>query len=161
MIERALVLEDDRFMRAMLAILLRENGYLHSAHASPQQAHFELSNLPYAIALVDVQLGEADGIEFIRALRRTPAINRKIPVLVISGQNRREVIEGARDAGADGFLTKPASVKDILAKIGGVRARRRPFIEATTYVGPDRRYRAYSSYAGSERRAEGNGTVYV
>lgn len=160
--KRALVLEDDRHMRAMFGALLREFGYAHRACETAQQACGELSVFPYDIGLVDVDLGQESGLDFVKALRRDRLHrNRRLPILVVSGQNNRQVIEAARDSGADAFIAKPASTQQIIARISSLQSRRRRFIDAATYAGPDRRYGANPDYAGPERRFDGDESFYV
>jgi two-component system, chemotaxis family, chemotaxis protein CheY len=156
-VRRALVLEDDRHMRTLLGALLREFGYEHVACASAKQAQLELRITRYDVGLVDVDLGDESGLDFVRALRCNRAhVNRKLPILIVSGQNNREVIEGARDSGANAFIAKPATTQNIIGRISSLQTRKRPFIDTHAYAGPDRRYGAQPRYAGPERRAAGD-----
>lgn len=104
--------------------------------------------------LVLVDAGKAgDGYELIYWLRRTNLQpNRYAPVLVLSGYTPKSQVEFARDAGSSFVVTKPISARTLLDRIFFVARANRPFIESSSYVGPDRRFKNDGVPAGGPGR---------
>ncbi|MGE3303423.1 MAG: response regulator [Hyphomonadaceae bacterium] len=153
-VSRALVLDDDAHMRMLLGVLLRQDGVDSVAVSTAAEATAALGGVErFAVALVDVDLQGDDGLDMVRALRRDRVSrNWRIPVVVISGWGNPAVIQRARDAGADGFLLKPITARALTDKIEAATRRRRAFIDAPDFCGPDRRVGENGDYPGPERR---------
>lgn len=150
---RALILDDDSQMRAMISIVLREQNYEAIGCESAEEAGDHLSRLTFNVALIDIGLNSEDGLDFVRTLRSDRSnANRRVPVLVITGQNCQSTIESARDSGADAVIAKPITAETLLTALQRIARYRRPFIDSKKYCGPDRRRRRDPSYAGPERR---------
>lgn len=152
----ALILEDSVHMRVMLRELLKLTDVDDvDAVASISEAKAHLDYMTYDVALIDVGLDGEDGLDLIRSIRMDkshPA--RRMPFIVVSGQNRRDVVTLARDAGANAFLAKPVSAGALSTRVRAIVAAPQPFVESATYFGPDRRRRADPDYCGPERRAK-------
>ena len=67
----------------------------------------------YDLIFLDIKLKDADGIELLKTLR---ADNVSSKIVVISGYFTESIIKEALDYGADSYLFKPLSVRDIIAK---------------------------------------------
>lgn len=160
----ALVLEDNEHMRFLLSELLYGLDVEQvDAVASIEEAKSHLGYLTYDFALVDVGLRGENGLDFVRALRLSPDHPaRRMPVIVVSGQNQVGVITSARDAGADAFLAKPISQGALESRVKQVLDIPRSYIECAGYYGPDRRRGGGALYTGPERRRRtGGGDWYV
>lgn len=152
----ALVLEDSAHMRLLLGEVLRAAFPFERVLpvGCVDEAKTALAGRErFDIALVDIGLRDGSGLDFVRTLRLDREHHqRKLPILIISGQTQRAAIEAARDAGVNGFVAKPISVGALTAKIGQVLAAPADFVDAVDYFGPDRRRADESDYAGRERR---------
>ena len=93
-----------------------------------------------------------DGVEFTRALRRSDLAARQTPVIMVTGAATAAGILAARDAGVHEFLRKPFTTKDLLRRLEAVTLRPRDWIEAVSYVGPDRRRFNSGDYTGALKR---------
>jgi CheY-like chemotaxis protein len=155
----ALVLEDNEHMRFLLSELLYGLSVEQvDAVASIGEAKSHISYLSYDFALVDIGLGAENGLDFVRSIRLTPDHPaRRMPVIVVSGQNQVGTITSARDAGADAFLAKPISETALAARVKQVLDTPRNYVEAPAYFGPDRRRGAQPGYRGPERRRGAGG----
>jgi len=100
---------------------------------------------------------DLDGFEFMRQLRRSSSPNRRAPVIVCVGAPTAPDIINARDSGAHEFLRKPFSVNDLSRRIEAAAAKPREWIEATQYIGPDRRRFNSGEFKGSRRRGADSG----
>jgi len=116
-----LVIEDDRTLARGLTMNLELEGFrvLHAADGETG-LRLALDDRPDAIVL-DLMLPELDGFMVVAALRERA---RSTPVLVLSARDRvADKVEALR-CGADGYLTKPFSLKELVARIRA--ALRRP-----------------------------------
>lgn len=152
----ALVLEDSAHMRTMLCELLRTLKIEDvEAVGSVGEAKAHLEHLAYDVALVDVGLGDENGLDLIRSVRLDkthPA--RSMPFIVVSGQNVRGIVAAARDAGANAFVAKPVSANTLCERVRATLEAQPRFVESETYFGPDRRRRDDPAYRGPERRKD-------
>jgi DNA-binding response OmpR family regulator len=78
----------------------------------------------YRLILVDLMKEEFTGLDFIRKLKRDPQ-KALIPVVLISSIDDDDVVVDALDAGADDYMAKPISSRELLARINSVLRRRR------------------------------------
>ena len=115
-----LVVDDDPGMRGMLAEYLGDRGFLVSAAAGTHEMDRILSSGPIDLVVLDLKLADGDGLELIRELR----CRSSVPIIVITGYRRDEVDRVvALEMGADDYLTKPFSLRELQARIGAVLRR--------------------------------------
>jgi DNA-binding response OmpR family regulator len=94
------------------------------------------------LVVLDPNLKEGDGLDFLRWLRASEALaNRSTPVLVASANGTVSSVRGARDAGANFFIVKPMTPAVLMDRIVRVTRDRRSFVVSDVYQGPDRRFK--------------------
>jgi CheY-like chemotaxis protein len=110
--ETILVVDDDRWLRQMSKRLLRSLGYQVLLAATGEEALATVARQPERIDLVllDLLLGDMEGLE---ALRRLRELCPSVRVLVCSGLARSEVWSAAEQHGACGFLAKPYGMDEV------------------------------------------------
>jgi two-component system, OmpR family, KDP operon response regulator KdpE len=108
-----LIIEDDLQISQFLQSSLNTNGY-HSVFATTiASAKQFFSQYKPALIILDLNLPDGDGRDFISFVR----INSDIPILVLSArQSEQEKVE-CFDLGADDYLAKPFGVNELLARI--------------------------------------------
>lgn len=112
----ALIADDDGPTRECFSICLKNAGLnVLEAVNGQEVVDIALSKRP-DIILLDSMLKDFDGFECLRALRED-AYGKKIPVIVCSGDTRREYIIKCAQAGANEFLVKPVEIQTMLEKI--------------------------------------------
>jgi two-component system, chemotaxis family, chemotaxis protein CheY len=151
---RALVVEDNAHMRALLRSLLHTLGIKNVLEASDGNSGFaELkAHLP-DLVLTDLSMEPIDGISLTRQIRGGEGSpNPYVPIIMVTGHTERPRVEAARDAGVTEFLAKPITVHNLMARLAEIVDRPRPFVKCATYFGPDRRRRKTTDYAGPWRR---------
>ena len=119
---RILVVDDERAIRSFLKVSLSSHGYNVFESATAEEAlEKSVSTHPDAIIL-DLGLPDIDGIEVVRKIRK----RSKMPIIILSV--REEPIDkvAALDAGADDYLTKPFSTRELLARLRAVMRRLLP-----------------------------------
>lgn len=104
--------------------------------------------------LIFVELAgvNVDGLEFTKLLRKSEAVCRQVPIIMVTASATEAAIIGARDAGVHEFLRKPYTTKDLLRRLEAVTLRPRDWVEAVEYIGPDRRRFNSGDYKGALKR---------
>jgi len=113
-----LLIEDDAAARHMLRVLLERDDHHVWEAASPDEGWNELeARATPDLTIVDLRLGEASGIDFVRRLRADP-IWAALPVVLCSATPDRESVLSSAQLGAAAFLTKPYDALRIRAAVG-------------------------------------------
>jgi CheY-like chemotaxis protein len=151
---RALLVEDNEHMRALLRTLLRSSGIRQIVeHTDGSAALADLHITKPDIIFIDLLMTPMDGITFTQQLRQSKNEHERVlPVIVVSGHTERRRVEAARDAGATEILTKPITAAALFDRIEKVIFRPRPFVRSPAYFGPCRRRRHNDGYMGPWRR---------
>jgi DNA-binding response OmpR family regulator len=121
--KRILVIEDDADIALSLKYNLEREGAYAVASARDGEAGLReaAAHLPDLI-LLDLNLPGMDGLEVCRSLRRKSA-TASVPVIMLTARaGEIEMIRGL-DLGADDYVTKPYSVKELLARVRAVLRR--------------------------------------
>lgn len=119
---RILVVDDERTVRMMLETALRAQGYRVQCAASGNEARELLTSEEFDLLLLDLQLGDTDGIEILRETKeRWP--NTEVILLTAHGSINSAI--AALRHGAFDYLLKPAQVHDIRERVERGLARRR------------------------------------
>jgi DNA-binding response OmpR family regulator len=109
-----LVIEDEPQMRAMLTDNLEFDGYRVTAVASGEEALAEIERQSFALLLVDVMLPGISGFEVCERLRGR---GTRVPIIMLTARtNERDRVHGL-DLGADDYVSKPFSVRELLARV--------------------------------------------
>lgn len=111
-----LVVDDDPFQCMLLERLLGNEGLSSMRAHSGAEALAVLGRQHPDLILMDVALPDFNGVDITRRLKATPRF-AAIPVLMITGQSERQVLEASLKAGAVDFLVKPVDREILLQKI--------------------------------------------
>jgi two-component system phosphate regulon response regulator PhoB len=120
-----LVVEDETAIAELIAINLRHSGFqvLIAADADAAQAQVD-RELP-DLVLLDWMLPGHSGVQLAKRWR-ADARTRELPIIMLTARaDEADKIQGL-DAGADDYLTKPFSTKELLARIRAVLRRKMP-----------------------------------
>ena len=118
---RVLVVEDDQTMRHLVVNYLEEhNIQAISASRRDEVARLLAVDEP-SLVILDLRLGETDGLDLLREIRS----RSDIPVIITTGHRRDEIdrVVGL-ELGADDYITKPFGLRELLARIRAVLRRR-------------------------------------
>jgi two-component system cell cycle response regulator DivK len=111
-----LVVEDQEDNRQILRDLLRNAGYeLVEAENGEEAIAAVIRRLPDLI-LMDIQLPIMDGYEATRRIRTNPGL-KSVPIIAVTSYALAGDEEKALAAGCDGYICKPYSPRDLLAKV--------------------------------------------
>lgn len=110
---KILLVDDERELVELLAFALRRAGYtVLAAYDRPTALKLLASSAPELVVL-DVNLGDADGFEVLREIRR----RSDIPVIMLTGRNSEDDKVLGLQLGADDYVTKPFGHRELVARI--------------------------------------------
>ncbi|HEY1417792.1 MAG TPA: ATP-binding protein, partial [Myxococcaceae bacterium] len=119
---RVVLADDNADMRDYLVRLL-EGRFMVEAFRNGTDALAAIERTRPDLVLTDVMMPGLDGFGLVAAIRRDPEI-RDTPVLMLSARAGEEAQSGGLEAGADDYLVKPFSARELLARIDAHLARR-------------------------------------
>ena len=117
---KILVVDDDPHVAGVLADLLREAGYTPLVAENAERAAVLFDEEWPALAILDIRPGQSSSLELLRAFK----YQRNMPIVVVSGLASEEARLRGFECGADDYLSKPFSSRELLARIQA-RLRRR------------------------------------
>ena len=111
-----LIVDDDPISLKLARDVLQANGYLTIEASNGKQAlELAKANKP-ALILMDIRMPVMDGLEATRYLKKD-ATTRDIPTIALTASAMKHDEEGMRQAGCDGYLTKPLDIQQLLKEI--------------------------------------------
>jgi len=125
---KILMIEDEAAVREMVRFTVAQSGYeVFEAESVSDSRHVIADNVPDLI-LLDWMLPDVSGIEYARTLKKEE-MTKHIPIIMLTARgDESDKIRGL-DVGADDYITKPFSVKELLARIKAVLRRASPMLE--------------------------------
>jgi len=111
-----LYVEDNEFNRKIVRQLLAQTKYTLREAVDGESGVRTAQEQPPDLILMDVQLPKMSGLDATRQLRADPR-TAAVPIIVITSYAMSGDAEKAKAAGATGYLAKPYSPRDLLAKI--------------------------------------------
>src|SRR5712692_5114520 len=120
-----LVVEDEPVTQTLIAANLERAGHQVMRAASVPEAVAAIREVLPDLVLLDWILPNATGVSFARQLR-TDQRTRDIPIIMLTGRSQEADKVTGLEAGADDYITKPFSPRELLARIKAVIRRRAP-----------------------------------
>jgi two-component system phosphate regulon response regulator PhoB len=122
---KILIVEDEAAIREMLRFALARAGYETLEAGDVEQARSQvLEQLPDLI-LLDWMLPNLSGIEYARQLKKAE-YTREVPIIILTARGEEEDKVRGLEVGADDYVTKPFSPRELLARIKAVLRRSAP-----------------------------------
>jgi len=122
---RVLVVEDESAIAELIAINLRHSGFEVTVAADAALAQSAVDRVLPDLVLLDWMLPGQSGIQLAKRWR-AEARTREMPVIMLTARAEEADKVTGLDAGADDYLTKPFSTKELLARIRAVLRRKAP-----------------------------------
>ncbi len=128
-----LIVEDEAAIRGMLTIILEQAGFNPISATEVESAQKILAdNIPDLI-LLDWMLPGISGVEWARRLKKDPGY-RELPIILLTARGEEEDTVRGLEIGADDYMTKPFSPKELVARIRAVLRRSGKLQGATQIV---------------------------
>jgi two-component system phosphate regulon response regulator PhoB len=123
--KRILIVEDEKAIRDMVAFGLRRAGYEVREAEDCREARARIVDVRPDLMLVDWMLPDMSGLELTRSLKRAKD-TEEIPVIMLTARAEEQDKVGGLEGGADDYITKPFSPRELLARIQAVLRRAAP-----------------------------------
>ena len=117
-----LIVEDEAAIRGMLAIVLEQAGFTPIVAGEVEAAQKILSEELPDLIVLDWMLPGISGVEWARRLKKD-AFYRDLPIILLTARGEEEDKVKGLEIGADDYLTKPFSPKELVARIRAVLRR--------------------------------------
>jgi len=118
-----LVVEDEEDILALLHFNLIKAGYIADCASHGEEALKAIAAKKPDLILLDLMLPGIDGLEICRRLRSDEATS-EIPIIMLTARGEEEDIVRGLELGADDYVTKPFSIKVLLARVQTVLRRK-------------------------------------
>jgi len=120
--EKVLIIEDERDIAKIIDYNLKREGYrtilTHDGLAGINLAEKELPN----IVILDLMLPGIDGLEVCRRLRKNPKTSSVVIIMLTAKSDETDKVVGL-EMGADDYVTKPFSIRELMARMRAVTRR--------------------------------------
>ena len=120
-----LLVEDDAALAELIAWHLERDGYSVERTGDGEEAMLLASERTPDLVLLDWMIENVSGIEVCRRLRRTRETGR-VPIIMLTARGEEEDRIRGLQTGADDYVTKPFSPRELVARVSAVLRRARP-----------------------------------
>ena len=128
-IKRILVVDDEEDLCEILKFNLENEGYLVDTANSAEEA-LKLKLTDYSLLLLDVMMGEISGFRMASMLKKEKA-TAQIPIIFITAKDTENDTVTGFNLGADAYISKPFSLRAVIARVKAVPRRTSQEAKAT------------------------------
>lgn len=129
-LKKILVVDDEETLCEALKFNLEEEGYSVDTALSAEDA-LSLDLAGYDLVLLDIMMGEISGTQLARIMKANPS-TASVPIIFCTAKDTEDDMIKGLDLGADDYITKPYSLRSVLARIRTVLRRTAPTQAAQT-----------------------------
>lgn len=133
---KILIIDDDKDLSMIVQDMLEDYGYQTILAQSAEEAYEKMAADSYHLVLLDINLPQSSGFEVCQELRKISTV----PVIFASARTSEDDKVKGLDMGADDYLAKPYSLKELLSRVNSLLRRTYGFQEegSTYYLGENR-----------------------
>ena len=117
-----LVVEDEEAIREMLVVVLEQAGFTVKAVSNAEEGQRFLNDTLPDLILLDWMLPSISGVEWARRLRKEP-VYQELPIILLTARGEEEDKIRGFGCGADDYMTKPFSPRELVARLRAVLRR--------------------------------------
>jgi two-component system alkaline phosphatase synthesis response regulator PhoP len=125
MASRVLIVEDERDIRDLVVLHLQRDGYEVTSAGSGEEALAQVRQSPPDLVVLDLMLPAMSGLEVCRRIRQEQA-TATLPIVMLTAKADEVDRVVGLELGADDYVVKPFSPKELLARVRAVLRRSRP-----------------------------------
>lgn len=118
---RILVIDDEESLCEILQFNLEVEGFLVDVAYNAEEA-LKKNLTQYSLILLDVMMGETSGFKLAQQLKRQPE-TAHIPIIFCTAKDSEDDTVIGLDIGADDYITKPFSIREVIARVKSVLRR--------------------------------------
>jgi len=115
-----LVVEDDSSLNKIVCAHLNNSGYTAKGCLNPNEAYDEMYGALYDLIISDIMMPGIDGFEFAETVR---SLDKTIPILFMTARDDMASKQKGFRAGIDDYMVKPASLDELVLRIGALLRR--------------------------------------
>ncbi|MBC7984909.1 MAG: phosphate regulon transcriptional regulator PhoB [Candidatus Obscuribacterales bacterium] len=123
--KQILIVEDEKPIRDMIAFGLKRGGFEVEEAGDVRAARAAITNRRPDLVLIDWMLPDLSGLELTRILKRSKE-TQDLPVILLTARGDEQDKVAGLEGGADDYVTKPFSPRELLARINAVLRRATP-----------------------------------
>ncbi len=123
--KQVLIVEDERPIREMIAFGLKRHGFEVREAEDCRAARASLADRRPDLVLIDWMLPDMSGLELARSLKRDRE-TRELPIIMLTARAEEGDKVAGLEGGADDYVTKPFSPRELVARINAVLRRAAP-----------------------------------
>ncbi len=127
--KRLLLVEDDRALVELIEYHFEREGFTVTCTAAGDEALILVDEIRPDLVILDWMIEGISGIEVCRRLRRSPA-TANLPIMMLTARGEEDDRVRGLETGADDFVTKPFSPKELIARANALLRRARPNLSA-------------------------------
>ncbi len=124
--KKILVIEDEAAIRDMIAFTLESEDFQVTGVENGNEARKVISDAVPDLMLIDWMLPGVSGLELVRGFRRSAA-TRTVPIIMLTARSDENDRVDGLDSGADDYITKPFSTRELLSRISALLRRSEAF----------------------------------
>ncbi len=129
---RVVLIEDDADLAFTIRVSLEREGYSVAHFANGQEGLLGIQQGGCDFLILDLNLPDLDGFTICRELRRN-TLTAKLPILMLTARTSEQDRVTGLELGADDYLGKPFSVRELLARVAAILRRSKVNDEAAVY----------------------------
>jgi DNA-binding response OmpR family regulator len=129
----ALVVEDEESIAALVRSYLERDGFTVVRAGCGREALAEVDRRPVRVVVLDIGLPDMDGFEVCKRIR----IESRVPILMLTARDEEPDRVSGLELGADDYLTKPFSPRELIARVRAVLRRAEPWLDEARLASGD------------------------
>jgi len=118
---KLLLVEDERDFSKALTNILKKKGFDVSQAFDGEEGYLYINNYDFDVCILDVMMPKMNGIELLKKIRTN---KYEIPIIMLTAKSEIDDKVLGLNMGADDYLTKPFSTKELLARINSITRRK-------------------------------------
>jgi two-component system, OmpR family, alkaline phosphatase synthesis response regulator PhoP len=121
--ENILVIEDDEDIQELVRYNLAKDGYRVKSSLTGEEGYRAAKAEPPDLIVLDLMLPGLDGLELCRLMKADPKV-KHVPIVMLTAKGEESDVVAGLELGAEDYVTKPFSVKVLIARIRALLRRR-------------------------------------
>ena len=122
---KILIVDDEQAICQMVCLALTQAGFDCAEAADANEAQSRIVQDPPDVILLDWMLPNVNGVEYARRLRQEK-LTKHIPIIMLTARTEEEDKVRGLDSGADDYITKPFSTRELIARVKALMRRAAP-----------------------------------